>query len=39
MIKSAGLFVAPWLLFASGPMAQVQASALTKTTTTLTSSQ
>ncbi len=39
MIKSAGLFVAPWLLFASCFMAQVQASALTKTTTTLTSSQ
>jgi poly(3-hydroxybutyrate) depolymerase len=39
MIKSVGLFVAPWLIFASCFMAQVQASALTKTTTTLTSSQ
>src|SRR5271169_5086529 len=39
MTKSVGLFVAPWLLFASCFTAQVQASALTKTATTLTSSQ
>ena len=43
MIKSVRLFVAPWLLFASCFMAQVlasiPASALTKTATTLTSSQ
>ncbi|HTR22772.1 MAG TPA: Ig-like domain repeat protein [Terriglobales bacterium] len=39
MFKSLGLLVAPWLLFASCFMVQDKASALTKTTTTLTPSQ
>ena len=38
MIKSVGLFVAPWLVLASCFVAPVQASALTKSTTTITSS-